>query len=216
MKAKWQHVLVQLVGHGVIKIQTPQYGVPLPFTCDLEILETIPAVRRAVLDFLFEHLTPHRHEFDIVSAVPGGCKVLAALLAHELNLPYILPLCVDTHGAPSIFLYGAKKSSEGIHRILLVQEFVKNSASVENMHRILFSQGCITTRVVALIDADRVNSVNRFLQYDATTSAVYDSMFRMDDVLDELETCSDRYGLQYELVHAARVHFAKMAGTLPP
>ena len=151
MDALRRQALLHLVGCGAVRIDAPAFGVPLPFTVRLDLVECVPVLRQAVLRAL-EAMLRSRHLPDALAAAPNGCRALVALLADRLNLPFVFPTVASTSDHAAIVPYGPV--AQGMD-VCVVHEYLRNRNPVERMGNALRAAGCRVTCVVAVLEADR-------------------------------------------------------------
>lgn len=203
-----QRALMSMIAHGVLNIETPSYGVPNPFTIGFELLESVPAVREAILKCILDAARYGRAP-EALAQVPGGCRSLASMAADRLRLPYLLPVTILAKAPSPILLYGFAPPGS---RIMLVHELATGAEPLLGMVRVLEHAGYQVDRVLILIDADRDGEIPAALR-KLDPNILCMSLFRAEDMLLELrDNAVFRNMTESHKVAQAYAHYCAFTG----
>ena len=211
MDALRRQALLHLVGCGAVRIDAPAFGVPLPFSIRLDLMECVPVVRQSVLRALEEELKLGPLP-DAIASSPNGCRGLAALLADRFNLPSIFPTVASTSDFAAIVPYGPV--AQGME-VCVVHEYLRNRNPVERMGNALRAVGCRVVSVMAVLDADRDQET---LDWCRASKIRYLPLLRFEEVFHELRTNPQFAQLvAADILAAAEKHYlAARNPTCPP
>lgn len=204
MERQEKDALLRMFAYGALEINAPAHGKPLPFTVRMELLDCIPSVRESVIEVLSSVVK--NFKVEALAAVPGGCRALVPILAHQLKLTCILPATATPDEFAAVIPYGPDRTTLSGMKAAIINEYVRGSNPVARMYNALTAAGCEVKHALGLLDADRDGEMAKWVA--AGTDLRYQAIYTMEEIFMALSHDSTFSGVAaQDVVAAAQAHY---------
>ncbi len=204
MERQKQDALLRMFAYGALEVNAPAHGKPLPFTVRMELLDCMPSVRDSVIEVLSNVVK--NFKIEALAAVPGGCRALVPILAHQLRLTCILPATATSDEFAAVIPYGPDRTTLSGMKVGIIHEYVRGSNPMVRMSNALTAAGCEVKHALGLLDADQDGEMGKWV---ATGPALdYQAIYTMDEIFAALSHDPTFSGVAApDIVAAAQAHY---------
>lgn len=135
-----------------LKLHDKQPDAPLsPYYVDLRIMKSFPPLPRYAAELILHRVCDDDTAFNIVADVPTAASNIVTLMSDIRQTPMITPRAPKDHGTQA--------SIDGVYKqgqtVLLVDDLVTASTSLQDSAKILRNAGLIVTDTAVLLDREQ-------------------------------------------------------------
>jgi orotate phosphoribosyltransferase len=134
-------------------------GIKSPIYCDNRVTLSFPAIRSFIKESFVEAITEKFEKPDLIAGVATGGIPQGALVAEELNLPFVyVRTSKKDHGLTNLI---EGRVEEG-QKVVVVEDLISTGSSSLEAVNALKEAGCIIVGMVAIFTYNLPVSVERF------------------------------------------------------